>query len=113
VICLYHCNLIEYILCTQSGNNNTVKSRYDEDQIKCQIRKKVEHDFYEYWELDENDVFRVNFFISFTTIYPTYMKLKQSKNEKELGKADKEFAENKLKKKIEIRRNMHKYRDEK
>jgi hypothetical protein len=41
------------------------------------------------------------------------MKLKQSKNEKELGEAYKEFAENRTKKKIEIRRNMHKYRDEK
>jgi hypothetical protein len=74
--------LICYIICTQSGYNGTGKSRYDEDQIKSKLKKKVGQVFYEYWELDENVVFYVKFFISFTAIYLTYMKLKQSKNEK-------------------------------
>jgi hypothetical protein len=48
--------LIFYIICTQSSYNGTGKSRYDEDKIKCKIRKKIEKGFYEYWKLDENVV---------------------------------------------------------
>jgi hypothetical protein len=46
--------LIFYVTCTQSGYNGTGRSSYDENKIKCKIRKKVEKDFYEYWKLDEN-----------------------------------------------------------
>jgi DNA-dependent RNA polymerase auxiliary subunit epsilon len=43
-----------YIICTQSGYNGTVKSLYIEEQIKHKVRKKVEKDLYEFWNLDEN-----------------------------------------------------------
>jgi hypothetical protein len=33
--------LIFYIICAQSGYNVTGESRYDEDAIKCKIRKKL------------------------------------------------------------------------
>jgi hypothetical protein len=32
-----------YIICIQSGSNGTGKSCYNEDQIKCNIKKKVKH----------------------------------------------------------------------
>jgi hypothetical protein len=39
------------------------------------------------------------------------MKLKQLIQEKELDEASKKIAENRTKKKIKIRKKMHKYRD--
>jgi hypothetical protein len=74
------------IVCTQSGYKGTGKSRFNEDQIKHKVRGKVEKDLNEFWNLDENVTYWVNFFISFTVIYLTYMKLKQSKFEKYLEK---------------------------
>jgi hypothetical protein len=41
------------------------------------------------------------------------LKLKQSKNEKELWEVHKEFARNRTKKKIKTTRSMKKYRDKK
>jgi hypothetical protein len=102
-----------YIICTQSGYNGTSKSCNNEDQIKCQIKKKIKHDLYEFWELDKNVVFCANSFISFITIYLTRIKLQQSINEKEFGEVHNKFAKNRTKKKIETTRSMQKFRDKK
>jgi hypothetical protein len=105
--------LIFYIICTQSSYNGTGKSRYDEDKIKCKIRKNVEKDIYEYWKLDENVTYWIDFFISFIVIYLTHMKLKQSKHEKELGEMKKEITRNRKEKRCIDIEKIRKYRDKK
>jgi hypothetical protein len=105
--------LISYIICAQSGYNGTGKSRYDEDAIKCKIRKKVEKDFHEYWKLDEDVTYCVDFFISFIAIYLTYMNLKQSKYEKKFGEMKKEMTRNRKEEKRRNIENIRKYRDKK